>query len=428
MKGMWTRLLCLAAGLMAAGQAAADLTIQVRKAAENSKPIAVAPFGSDIQSDSLAEIIRGDLAQSGVFRPATTLPEQPTSSAEVRYPLWQAAGLNHLVVGKVIPVSPGRFSIQYELLSSNEQRRLLGETLPDVPAERWRDAAHHISDRIFRLLTGKPGAFSSRIAYVLQYKQNGKPFYRLEIADADGRRPVVMAASEEPLLSPAWSPDGQKLAYVSFEGKNRKPVIVIQTLATQQREIVASFKGLNGAPAWSPDGNKLALTLSHEGNPEIYQLNLADKKLTRLTQDNAIDTEARWAPDGQSLIFTSDRGGTPQIYRLNLADRSVKRLTFEGNFNARGALSPDGKRLVMVHRESGQSFQIAMLDLESGVMTKLTDTPLDESPSFSPNTQMVVYATRQGRQGVLGIMSLDGQFKMTLPAADGQVREPAWSP
>lgn len=413
-------------GLMIAITAPADLTIHISKPGDDAKPIAVVPFGNDPQPDSLAAVIRNDLLQTGQFRPAATLPAQPVSGAEVQYPVWQAAGLNHIVVGNVTPLGPNRYAIQYELLSSGQQKRLLTETLPDISGERWRDAAHYISDRVFRLLTGKPGAFSTRIAYVLQYKRDGKTRYRLEIADADGHRPQTVLDSPEPLLSPTWSPDGRKLAYVSFE--SRRPAVVIQDLASQQREVVARFKGLNGAPAWSPDGSRLALTLSHEGNPEIYLLNLSDKALTRLTHDNAIDTEAAWFPDGKSLIFTSDRGGSPQIYRLSVADRSVSRLTFDGNFNARGAVSPDGRYLAMVHRERGQTFQIAIQELSSGVLSTLTSTPLDESPSFAPNGQMLVYASRQGRQGVLGIMSLDGQFKMTLPATDGQVREPAWSP
>jgi TolB protein len=408
------------------GLARAELMLEISKSSNNSQPIAVVPFGQDTRPDNLAAIIRNDLAQTGLFRPAATLPAEPTTAGEVSYPVWQAARLNHIVVGKIIPVAPDNYTIQFELLSSDQQKRVLGETLNNIPASRWREAAHFISDRIFQQLTGLPGAFSTRIAYVLQYKRDGQTRYRLEIADADGHRPQTVLDSPEPLLSPAWSPDGKKLAYVSFE--SRKPAIIVQNLMTQERMVLARFKGLNGAPAWSPDGTRMALTLSQDGNPEIYVMNLLDKKLTRLTQDNAIDTEARWAPDGQSLIFTSDRGGSPQIYRLDIASRDVKRLTYDGSFNARGAISPDGRYLAMVHRERGQTFQIAIQDLDSGALSTLTSTPLDESPSFAPNSQMLVYASRSGNRDVLGIMSLDGQFKMTLPASDGQVREPAWSP
>ena len=411
--------------LITAGLSHAELTIDILKANNNAMPIAVVPFGSDTATEPLNRIISDDLARSGLFKPAQTIPEQPTNSAEVVFKVWQGLGLDYVVVGKVTPDANNMLTIQYELVSSSQQKRVLGESMT-IPPTRWREAAHFISDRIFKHITGMDGAFSSRVAYVLQYKRDGVNRYRLEIADADGRQPNSVLDSSEPILSPSWSPDGLKIAYVSFE--SGKPAIYIQTLSNQQRQLIASFKGLNGAPAWSPDGQKLALTLSQDGNPEIYVLELANKKLTRLTNHYAIDTEARWFPDGRALLFTSDRGGSPQIYRLDIDSLAVKRLTFDGSFNARGSISADGRYLAMVHRRSGQNFQIAIQDMQTGGLSTLTDTPLDESPSFAPNSQMLVYATRQGKQGVLGIMSLDGRFKLQLPASDGQVREPAWSP
>ncbi len=411
--------------LITASLSHAELTIDILKANNNAMPIAVVPFGSDTATEPLNRIISDDLARSGLLKPAQRFPEQPTNSAEVVFGVWQGLGLDFVVVGKVTPDANNMITIQYELVSSSQQKRILGESMT-IPPTRWREAAHFISDRIFKQITGMDGAFSSRVAYVLQYKREGNTRYRLEIADADGRQPNSVLDSAEPILSPSWSPDGQKIAYVSFE--SGKPAIYIQTLSNQQRQLIASFKGLNGAPAWSPDGHKLALTLSQDGNPEIYLLALANKKLTRLTHHYAIDTEARWFPDGRALLFTSDRGGSPQIYRLDIDTLEVKRLTFDGSFNGRGSISAVGRYLAMVHRRSGQNFKIVIQDMQTGGLSTLTDTPLDESPSFSPNGQMLVYATRQGKQGVLGIMSLDGRFKLQLPASDGQVREPAWSP
>lgn len=421
-----SRTLGLLALSSAISLAHAELLIQVTKAGDDARPIAIVPFANDRPGESLAEIIKSDLAQTGLFRPVNDLPGHPSSLADIRYPDWNAARIDPIVVGQVNVQTPGLFGIQYDLASAAQQKRLSGETLNNIAPSRWRDAAHYMSDRIFEQLTGKPGAFRSHIAYVLQYSAGGATRYRLEVSDADGQRPQTVLDSPEPILSPAWSPDGKKIAYVSFE--SRRPAVIVQNLATQQRDVLSRAKGLNGAPSWSPDGTRLALTLSQDGNPEIYILNVADKSLTRMTNHYAIDTEARWMPDGKSLIFTSDRGGSPQIYRLDIDSRDVKRLTFDGNFNARGSVSPDGRWLAMVHRERGQTFQIAIQDLQSGGLSTLTSTPLDESPSFSPNSQMLVYATRQDGRGVLGIMSLDGRFKITLPASDGQVREPAWSP
>jgi TolB protein len=295
-----------------------------------------------------------------------------------------------------------------------------------VPASQWRDAAHFAADKIFEAVTGARGIFSTKIIYVNQYPHNGKVRYRLEMADADGHRPLSILDSPEPILSPGWSPDGRMVTYVSFE--SGRPAIYTQNISTQQRTRLASFSGLNGAPAWSPDGARMALTLSRDGNPEIYVMDIGTRALTRITNHAAIDTEPRWMPDGNSLVFTSDRGGTAQIYRVTLADLKVRRLTFDGSFNGRADVSPDGRYLALVNRQRGQQYQIAVQDMNNGVMNVLTQTPLDESPSFAPNGLSLVYASRKGKYGELGIVSVDGRSHVRLPARLGEVREPAWSP
>jgi TolB protein len=405
----------------------ADLTIEITQGADDATPIAVVPFKGSELDENIGTIVHDDLERSGVFNPVAIerMPSRPSFAGEVLYSEWKPLAADYLLVGSATAQADGSYEIRYELLSVSQGHRLLGESVT-VPAGRWRDAAHLVSDHVFEKITGIKGAFSTHIVYVNQYRSKGKLRYRLERSDADGHRPVAILDSPEPILSPSWSPDGKKVAYVSFE--EGKPSIFVQGVTTKERVKVADFNGLNGAPAFSPDGRRLALTLSRDGNPEIYIMNLASKALTRVTQNYAIDTEPRWMPDGQSLIFTSDRGGNAQVYRVNLASGDTTRLTFDGNFNARPDVSPDGRYIAVVHRERGQQFQIAVLDLKNGVMSTLTDTPLDESPSFAPNGAMLTYATRKGGQGVLGIISLDGRFKVRLPARDGEVREPAWSP
>lgn len=421
------RLLALFIILGVHAAAHADLTIEITQGVDNATPIAVVPFKGPELDENLGTIVRNDLERSGVFKPLAVdrMPSLPSSGGEVLYSEWKPTGSDYLVVGSATPTPDNRFEIHYELFSVSKGSRLLGESLT-VGADHWRDAGHFISDKIFEKITGIRGAFSTKIMYVNQYRRDGKIRYRLEMADSDGHRPLSVLDSPEPVLSPAWSPDAKKVAYVSFE--SGKPSIYVQTISTKARIKVADYNGLNGAPAFSPDGQRLALTLSRDGNPEIYVMDLGSKALRRLTTNPAIDTEPRWMPDGQSLIFTSDRGGSPQIYKLNVDSGSVSRLTFEGNFNARGDISPDGRYIAMVHRERGQQFEIAVQDLKSGSLTTLTDTPLDESPSFAPNGAMLTYATRKGSNGVLGIVSLDGRFKVRLPARVGEVREPAWSP
>lgn len=425
---MISRLLVILLTLSIGMAARADLSIEITQGADDATPIAVVPFKGPELDENIGTIVGNDLERSGAFMPMALdkLPARPSFSGEVLYSDWKPSAVNYLVVGSVAQTASGDYTIQYELLSVSQGTRLLGESLT-VPAARWRDAGHFISDRIFEKITGIKGAFSTHILYVNQYRgTNGKIRFRLELADADGHRPVGILDSPQPILSPAWSPDGKKIAYVSFE--SGKPAIYIQTISTKDRVKVADYSGLNGAPAFSPDGGRLALTLSRDGNPEIYIMDIALGTLTRVTHNYAIDTEPRWTPDGQSLIFTSDRGGSAQVYRINLASGDTTRLTFDGNFNARPDISPDGRYLAVVHRERGQQFQIAVQDLKTGVMTTLTDTPLDESPSFAPNGAMLTYATRKGNLGVLGIVSLDGRFKVRLPPREGEVREPAWSP
>jgi len=399
----------------------AELQIEIAKSFTQAPKVAIVPFEAD---QTLHPIITANLNRSGQLSSASSLPERPTRTEDINLAAWQSAGVPYVVVGRVTAVASG-FEVQYELMDIQKNTRLLGEKI-NVPANRMREAAHLISDKIYQALTGVAGDFSGRIAYVLRDRKNGKPFFTLQIADSDGQQPRTVLESVEPILSPTWTPDGRKLAYVSFE--TGRPAIYLQDLASGERETLAQFKGLNGAPSFSPDGKNMLLTASKDGNPEIYLMNLASKSVQRLTNDSAIDTEARFAPDGKSFVFTSDRGGTPQIYRYNLDSGQVKRITFNGRFNARGSLSKDGQSLALVHRQSGQQFQVGIMDLASGVISILTPTPLDESPSFSPNGQMVVYATRERGRGMLAIMSTDGRFRMNLPSESGEVREPAWAP
>ncbi len=426
MEKMRKPLLCLAifsaVSATFVSQTHAQLHLEITKAPESAPKIAIIPFSQD---QSIYPIIETDLNRSGKFNsssknlPATASLNQPNAEA------WASAGVPYLVTGTSKTNTDGSYEIQYQLYDVEKKQYLLNELLT-VPANRTRQAAHMISDAIFQALTGIQGDFSGRIAYVLRNPETPEQRYTLQIADTDGEQPKTILTSRDPILSPAWTPDAKKIAYVSFETK--RPAIYLQDLSTGQREKLASFRGLNGAPSFSPDGKNMLFTASMHGNPEIYQMNLETRQLERLTHDSAIDTEARYAPDGKSFIFTSDRGGSAQIYRYDLATSSNKRLTFRGAFNARGTLSADGKKLALVHRPSGSNYKVAVHDINSGVTNILTPTSLDESPSFSPNGQMVVYATREGARGLLSIMSLDGRFRVNLPSEKGEVREPAWAP
>ena len=400
----------------------AQLHLEIAKAPDQAPKIAIVPFSND---QSIYPIVETDLNRSGRFSSASQ--NLPTSAAidQVSADNWKAAGIPYVVVGKIIAIDANSAQVHYQLYDVDKQKYLLNEVLT-VPNSRIRQAAHMMSDAIYQALTGIQGDFSGRIAYVLRDPTNSDKRYTLQIADTDGERPFTVLSSHYPILSPAWTPDGKQIAYVSFETK--RPAIYLQDLSTGQRQVLTNFKGLNGAPSFSPDGKSMLFTSSMDGNPDIYRMDIATRQYERITNDSAIDTEARYAPDGKSFIFTSDRGGSPQIYRYTFADGSTKRITFRGTFNARGTLNADGQKLAMVHRPVGSSFKVAIQDLNSGVLNVLTPTNLDESPSFSPNGQMVVYATHEGNRGLLSIISTNGQFRMNLPSEQGEVREPAWAP
>ena len=400
----------------------AQLHLEIAKAPEQAPKIAIVPFNND---NALYPIVENDLNRSGRFSSASkNLPASATIN-NANADAWKAAGVPYVVTGDIKTNADGSLAVHYQLYDVEKQKYLLNELLT-VPASRVRSAGHMISDAIYQALTGIAGDFSGRIAYVLRNAATPAQRYTLQIADTDGERPKTVLSSKYPILSPAWTPDGKKIAYVSFETK--RPAIYVQDLATGQREKLAAFRGLNGAPSFSPDGKSMLFTASMHDNPEIYQMDLETRQVKRMTNDSAIDTEARYTPDGKGFIFTSDRGGSAQIYKYSFADSTTKRLTFRGAFNARGTLSADGKYVALVHRPSGSNYKVAIQEISTGITNILTPTSLDESPSFSPNGQMVVYATRENNRGLLSIMSTDGRFRMNLPSEQGEVREPAWAP
>ncbi|WFM73195.1 Tol-Pal system beta propeller repeat protein TolB [Halomonas sp. CKK8] len=405
---------------------AADLTIEITRGSDRATPIAIVPFanGDDMPQD-IAQIVSDDLERSGYFEPLErrAMFERPASSEEVRYVDWRALDVRYLVAGR-ISREGDQYRIQYELMDVSGESRMIAESVT-AGRQGLRDAAHYISDQIFEEITDIRGAFSTRIAYVTSSGVGDDTQYALHVADADGRNSQQILSSDEPIMSPAWSPDGGKLAYVSFE--TERPAIYIQDLASGRRVRATSFEGLNSAPTWSPDGRRLAMALSKDGQPEIYVMDIGSRDVRRVTNNSSIDTEPAWSPDGRSLLFTSDRSGGPQIYRLELGSGEEERLTFTGNYNARARFAPDGEAIFLIHRGSN-GYQVARQDLESGRLVALSDTGQAESPSVAPNGTMVIFATQQGGNGVLGGVSADGRASFRLPAAQGDVREPAWSP
>jgi TolB protein len=404
--------------------ARAQLSIEITGVGAQRIPIAIVPFaGEAALPPGISTIVRADLERSGLFRGLELPPivPEPTEATNVNYAEWRSRLADALLVGSVQQRPDGKFEVRFRLHDVVKQQPL-GGIAYTLGKEQTRATAHRISDFVYEKLTGEKGVFSTRIAYVV--KRGNR--YELQIADYDGANAETALASFEPIISPVWSPDGKRLAYVSFE--NKKPVVYIHSLADGKRRVLANFKGSNSAPAWAPDGSRLAVALSREGGTQLFMINADGSGVRRLASSTAIDTEPRFSPDGQWIYFTSDRGGSPQVYRMPAGGGEPERITFQGSYNVSPRISPDGKTLAYITRNEESKFQVALLDLTSRQVQILTDDDRDESPSFAPNGRMIIYATVIGERGVLSAVSADGRVKQRLSATTGDVREPAWGP
>ncbi|MBI80185.1 MAG: Tol-Pal system beta propeller repeat protein TolB [Gammaproteobacteria bacterium] len=430
----YIRVICLLFfGLVFSVESFSQLRIEIRQGVERPIPIAIVPFSwQSVSNDELFaihDVIDSDLANSGRFSP---LPEsnmisRPILPSDVDFDDWRILEVDALVIGRVISSGENQFTIFFQLFDIIRGEQLLAFRLVSDRTS-FRAAAHKISDMIYNELTGISGTFNTQVAYISQLSVAENTRYRLIVSDIDGENPQIIADSPEPLMSPSWSPDATKLAYVSFE--NNRASVYIQNVIEGTRILASDRLGINGAPSFSPDGRHLALALSRDtGNLDIYMLNIAGQVLTRLTRSPSIDTEPTWSPDGQEIYFTSDRSGNPQIYKVDTRlGGNVSRVTFEGAYNARPRVNPSGDQLAVVHRDSNNNYRIALVDIMSGLTQVLSGGHLDESPSFSPNGSQIIFATREDGLGVLSSVSIDGRIRRKIASVVGDVREPVWSP
>jgi TolB protein len=412
-------LLAACAAFAANGQ----LTIDITTSGGRQIPIAVMPLaGENTQPQSVSEVVAADLARTGLFRLVNTVGVSPlpTEPSEVNFGDWTARTAEALVIGKIEAQSEGRVEVRFRLFDVAKQSQLASYSYVVAPAQ-LRATAHRIADLIYERLTGDKGVFSTKITYVV--KRGGR--YELQVADADGFNAQTVLASNEPIMSPSWSPDGSRLAYVSFDQK--KPIVVVQNLAQGTTRVVANFRGNNSAPAWSPDGQHLLVALSKDGLTQLYRIPATGGEPQRLTDSSGIDTQGVYSPDGQWIAFTSDRGGSPQVYRMPASGGPPQRLTFEGTYNVGPRYSPDGKSIAYVHRDSGR-FKIATMDLATNQWQPLTEGGLDDSPSFAPNGKMILYEASVGGRGNLAAVSWDGRVRQRLTSSAGDVQDPAWGP